>query len=111
IYDCNFIDAKVVGFINKMSNISNNKYPLFTVVFGKGSNDIENTEGFKYINLYGTYVIGPIFARNPKFLKQIMLDILDNKESRVCLKDIQYPYEENGYKIVYDELLKRKNKG
>lgn len=109
IYDSKIIDAKVVGFINKMSVTKNNEYPLFNVLFGKGDNDEENTEGFKYKNLYGTYVIGPIFARNPKFLNQIINDILSNKSTRMELKDIEYPYEQKGYDIVLTELTNRMN--
>ncbi|MEG2276152.1 MAG: glutamine amidotransferase [Clostridia bacterium] len=109
IYACDKIDAKVTGFINKMSIIKNNKNPLFKVIFGEGMSKDETIEGYVYNNLYATYVIGPILARNPKFLRHIVELICTNKSSKFKYKDIEYPYEEKGYEMVLEELTKRLN--
>lgn len=103
-----YFKNEVVGFINKMSNITNNHNPLFQVDFGIGENEKNDYEGIKYKNLFGTYVSGPILVRNPEMLKTIMLGICEVKDKKFKCKVNTYQNEEDGYLLVLSELMKRK---
>lgn len=81
-----YIDGKIIkknilGFINNNSYISEIKYPLF------------DNEGIKYNNFYATYILGPILARNPEFLKYF-LNNLTNKKLKYDLKIETKAYNE-----------------
>ena len=103
-----YFKNEVVGFINKMSNVTKNQNPLFEVEFGIGENDNSDYEGIKYKNLYGTYVSGPILVRNPEMLKTIILGICEIKDKNFKCKVNTYANEEDGYLLVLSELMKRK---
>lgn len=62
--------GKIIGFINNNS-YNDCYYNLFDY-------------GFKYNNFYGTYILGPILVRNPKFLNYFMK--LFNKDIKLNLK-------------------------
>ena len=100
---------KVVGFINNMSSIKNNNQPLFNIEFGVGENKESKQEGIIYKNLIGTHLIGPILERNPEILQLIIEKIGKNKDEKFEYKQIEYIEEENGYKLVLQELENRKN--
>lgn len=102
IYRSKYFNKKVVGFVNKTSNIVHNINPLFEVEFGIGQNENKDYEGVKYKNFYGTYISGPIMVRNPDVLKTFMKLLC--KE----YKDIEYENENKGYELVLMELSKRK---
>lgn len=103
-----YLQEKVVGFINKMSNVTHNQNPLFEVEFGVGENENNDFEGIKYKNVYGTYVSGPILVRNPGFLNHIIMEICKNKDKSFDKQLPKHENEEEGYKLVLEELTKRK---
>lgn len=107
IYKSKYFETKVVGFVNKMTEMYHNMSPLFEVEFGVGENKRNDYEGVKYLNLYGTHVSGPILARNPEFLKKLVTTVGENIDSKFTYKEIDYPYEEAGYKLVLSELENR----
>ena len=94
---------KVVGFINTMSNIDGNDDPLF--IFDYTTYDFKN-DGIAYKNVIGTHLIGPLLIRNPEILEYIIKRICVNKE--IEYKEIEYKEEKEGYKLVLEELEKRK---
>ena len=84
--------------------------PFFEVVFGIGENENKDYEGIKYKNLYGTHISGPILVRNPEFLKYLVQIICKNNRNNFEYKVIEYKNEEDGYKLVLEELENRMNK-
>jgi CobQ-like glutamine amidotransferase family enzyme len=110
IYSSNYLDNKVVGFINKMSEINHNLNPLFKVEFGIGENNKNDYEGVKFKNFFGTYVIGPILVRNPELLNKIVEQICMSIDDKFVLKEIEYDIEKKAYELVLTELENRKNK-
>lgn len=98
----------VVGFINKMSIIENNKNKLFDVDFGIGEDKDNKIDGIKHNNFYGTHVIGPILSRNPEFLENLVKLVCSNVDMDFKLKKVNYQNEEKGYELVLRELTKRK---
>ena len=95
---------KVVGFINTMSIIENNEEPLFK--FDYSTYNLKD-DGIMYKNTIGTHLIGPLLIRNPEILEYIIKKICQMKE--VEFKEIEYEEEDKGYKLVLEELEKRKN--
>jgi len=73
-----FNDIKIVGFKSSFSQSFGKEKPLFNVIKGIGINKRSNVEGFRINNLFGTYVLGPLFVFNPLFTKYI-LDLLGVK--------------------------------
>ena len=60
-----FDGKKIIGFINKSSQIEGVKNPLFSIKQGVGNcNNSPNVEGIQSDNFYGTHVIGPLLIRN-----------------------------------------------
>lgn len=98
---------KVVGFVNKMTEMYHNMSPLFKVVFGIGENKNNEYEGVKYLNFYGTHISGPILTKNPTFLKSLVIEIGKRVDSKFKYNEKEYPYEEASYKLVLEELEKR----
>lgn len=109
IYKSQYFENKIVGFVNKKTEMYHNMSPLFEVEFGIGENQRNDFEGVKYINLYGTHVSGPILARNPEFLKKLVIDICKQTNKKFEYKEVEYPYEKDGYELVLNELEKRKS--
>jgi CobQ-like glutamine amidotransferase family enzyme len=79
VFDCDLFDEKVVGFINKSTELSVAEKPLFSVDFGIGNNRNDKFEGVLRENLFATHLIGPVMAKNPAFLETITKRILANK--------------------------------
>ena len=108
IYKSQFLENKVVGFVNKCTKIYHNNSPFFEVEFGVGENENNDYEGVKYKNLYGTHVSGPILVRNPEFLEMIVELICKKRNKDFKCKEIEYKNEKEGYELVLGELEKRK---
>lgn len=109
IYKNKFLKKRVVGFVNKMTNIVHNLNPLFEVEFGIGENENKDIEGIKYKNLYGTHVSGPILVRNPEILEMIVRMICMKKDRNIIYKRKEYKNEKDGYELVLNELKNRMN--
>lgn len=65
--NCNFLRRKViVGFENHTmtTHLFENTSPFLTLQKGFGNNK-DNTEGARFNNVIGTYIVSPIFAQNP----------------------------------------------
>lgn len=101
------VKNKVVGFINTMSSIKNNKQPLFKIEWGDKYKGIE-AEGIIYKNLIGTHLIGPLLERNPEILKLVIEKICIQKDKEFKIKDIEYCDEQKGYELVLKELEARR---
>ena len=108
IFKSKYFKNEIVGFINKMSNITNNQNPLFEVLFGIGENENNDYEGIKYKNIYGTYLSGPLLVRNPEILRTLILGICEVKDRNFKCKINTYKNEEDGYSLVLAELMRRK---
>ncbi len=104
ILNSKVFQKEVVGFVNKQSEIFNNKNPLFNVKLGPSDNIQSKTEGVYKNNFYSTYVIGPLLVRNPEVLKLITYGIIKKKDPNYEIKEINYNNEDDGYNLVLTEL-------
>lgn len=94
--------GEIVGFINKCTKIDQiEELALFHYEF-KDSNLVDNNyEGYRYRNLFGTHVIGPILVKNPNFMRYIIKLLVKD------YKEISYPYEEDSYNVTLNALKQR----
>ena len=96
--------GEVVGFINRSSLIHGGEEDkLFTYEFRYVTLKDNEYEGYRYRNLFGTHIIGPILVKNPSFMKKIVSLLLKGN-----VKEIEYPLEEEAYRVTFSELKKRK---
>ena len=102
ICEADFLDKRLVGFINKSSLVSGIENHLFKIRFGIGDNPDERFEGIRDRNFFGTHVTGPILMKNPHFLIYIAAVILGREPS-----DSHLEYERRGYEITLSKLSER----
>ena len=102
---CNEEIGELVGFINKCSIIEENKEDsLFEYAFKQKEIVDNDYEGYRYKNVFGTHIIGPILVKNPNFMKYIIKLLIKDKE----YKEISYQYEEDSYNVTLNALKERK---
>lgn len=73
--------GKLVGFENHSGRtyLGANLKPLGKVLKGVGNNGEDVTEGAVYKNTFGTYMHGPVLAKNPQFADELIVRSLKNK--------------------------------
>ncbi len=104
IFEADFLDKPLVGFVNKCSTIKGVETPAFKVRMGLG-NDDGKFEGLRKNNFIGTHLTGPIMVKNPHFLKyEASLE-----SGRKDLSDDFLVYEKKGFEITLSELKARNN--
>lgn len=91
----------LIGFQNRDSVLRNVNVPhLFEVISGTGYVPKSNFEGIHQNNFYGTYLLGPILARNPHFTEHLVKEI-------TLLKDLSYKKHQDKYETkAYQEYMK-----
>lgn len=103
------LDTPLVGFINKCSEITNVPQTLFQVVMGLGNSVNDQNEGWRYKNVFGTHLIGPILVKNPHFMTYI-IKLIGSSIENFEYKPLPYPYEESAYQVTLSALQKRLEK-
>jgi len=89
--------SPIIGFQNRLSCLINEKKHLFKVIIGHADNSKSNFEGYHYKNFFGTYLLGPLFIRNPHFTDYLIQEIMKNK---------YIPVKPNYEHKAYQEYLK-----
>lgn len=74
------IDENIIGFENHIGNILTYDDSII-----------------KIDNFYGTYIIGPILVRNPKFCSYLIKQIIKSKDEEFKFKDENYKLDELAY--------------
>lgn len=94
-------DSFCYGFANRTAYLEGeNEYPLFTNVVGfSDSESCDGTEGTLYKNFFGTFSMGPVLARNPNFLKEILKRLLGDVP-----KECDFSLEEKAQSLVLAEF-------
>lgn len=100
-------DAPVVGFMNKSSLLSGVETPLLTATaLGFGNAEKGDAEGFLYKNVMGSHLTGPILAKNPRLLEQVIAAIYARR-GEACPSIPQDKWAEEGYAVTAKELKNR----
>lgn len=80
------IKEKIIGFQNRCGTIYDIDKPLFKILDGTGSSPKILKEGYKYNNFYATYLLGPLFIRNPYFTNYLIKNIIKTKNKKYKFK-------------------------
>ncbi len=81
VYTFPSLKEELIGFENRSSVLKYVKEPhLFDVKSGTGYVPKAIVEGIHKKNFYGTYLLGPLFIRNPYFTEYIVKEILEQKK-------------------------------
>ena len=98
----------VVGFINKCSTISGVETPLLTSVqLGYGNEGLKTPEGFRYQNVIGSHLTGPILVRNPRLLDAVVAAIYEKRGEPLPAERPASQWAEDGYAITAQQLKQR----
>ena len=97
----NGLTETILGFQNRNTILDNlGEVHLFEVITGYGYQEETHFEGIRSKNFYGTYLLGPILARNPYFTEYIVSKIMTSK-------GLEYHPYQNEYEIkAYKEYMK-----
>lgn len=89
-----FLKDNVLGFLNHQGKIY--------------INDKKKLDGYGIYkkNFYGTYILGPILARNPEFLEYFLKKLLKSKNKNFRLKGINRELDDEAY---LDYVIFKKN--
>ena len=104
IFEADFLDRPLVGFVNKCSEIQGIDQPLFRVKMGLGNTKDGTGEGVRLNNLFCTHLTGPVLMKNPDFLVYVA-KLMTGKALE------PNPLAENGYAITLRELSARLENG
>ncbi len=86
-----FLDRPVVGFENHSGRTfigNDSDCSLGEVIYGNGNNGEDGKEGMVYKNVFGTYLHGPLFPKNPHLCDYIIKKALQNKYGEVVLQEL-----------------------
>ena len=106
IFRFNNLKDYLIGFQNRDSVLRNVNEPhLFEVIDGTGYLPKSNYEGIHKNNFYGTYLLGPILARNPHFTEYLVKEILKSKN--LSYKKIHDKYETKAYQEYIKNIIEK----
>ena len=98
----------VVGFVNKCSTISGVEYPLLNAVqLGYGNEGLKTPEGFRYKNVIGSHLTGPILVKNPRLLDAVVAAIYEKRGVALPAELPVNRWTEDGYTITAEALKQR----
>lgn len=92
----------MVGYKSQFGSSYNNSHPFISVVNGYGLNSDDKSEGIRYRNFFGTYLIGPLLVYNPPFTEYLLGILGQNVE--IAHRDSVY----EAYKLRTEEYLSYK---
>lgn len=105
-------DGAVVGFMNKCAVISGVETPLLTsLAMGFGNDREGGGEGFRYNNVLGSELTGPILVKNPLLLGAVIAAIYRRRGEPLPADIPAYPYEELAYSVTAQQLKLRCESG
>ena len=106
--ESDFIDAPIVGFANKSSVISGVETPLLhTLNMGIGNEGEKAPEGFRYRNVIGSHLTGPLLVKNPRLLEALVRAIYVRRGEALPETLPVFPHAEEGYAVTAEQLKLR----
>jgi len=99
----------LVGFENHSgkTHLGEGVSPLGKVLFGHGNNGEDSGEGVRYLNVFGTYLHGPLLPKNPHFADLLLELAIQRHGSDTCLMELDDRLEEAAHKAMVKRLLKQ----
>lgn len=81
--------------------------PLGRVLYGFGNNEQEGVEGARYKNAFGTYLHGPLLAKNPGLADYLLSLALARRYGQVPLRRLDDELELQANRSVYEAYRPR----
>ena len=82
--------------------------PLLTSVqLGYGNEGLKTPEGFRYKNVIGSHLTGPILVKNPRLLDKVVSAIYEKRGEALPEKRPTNQWTEDGYAITAEQLKQR----
>ena len=101
-----YADA-VVGFANKSSLLTGVETPLLTeVALGYGNEGEKTPEGFRYKNVLGSHLTGPLLVKNPRMLEAVIAAIYARRGETLPPIPRDH-WGADGWAITAEQLKKR----
>lgn len=95
-YKCKISKDYIIGFENhKGKTVSNENNFLYKD---------DEKEGIIYKSFIGTYVIGPLLIRNPKFCEHYIKTLINTKNNKFKFKKFDFELEKQAYKKAVELL-------
>lgn len=98
----------IVGFENHggRTYIGSNR-PFGKVLYGKGNNGEDGTEGVLYKNVVGTYLHGPLLPKNPHICDYLLSHALERKYGVSALDPLDDTQEKEANQAIYHRFVKQ----
>ncbi len=82
--------------------LKDEKDALGKLIYGKGNNDTDSTEGGKYKNAIFTNALGPVFVKNPWYTERIINEALKAKgeEPALAIEESFFEIERNSFNTI-----------
>lgn len=107
VLQSNVLGTTIVGFENHYGTADTDKHsPLGKVVFGKGSNLSQKTEGILEDNIIATYLHGPLLPKNPALTDYIIKKALKKKYGEVDLSPLDDKLEIEAHDYIKNSYTK-----
>ncbi|MFV0424535.1 MAG: type 1 glutamine amidotransferase [Bacilli bacterium] len=87
-------DGEVIGFENHSGETFHSYEPLGEVIVGYGNTTERNLEGFKYKNVIGTYMHGPILPKNSPLIKIFVKNICEYAKIDIDINKLNFEMED-----------------
>ena len=95
-YKCKISKDYIIGFENhKGKTVANENNFLYKD---------DEKEGIMYKSFIGTYVIGPLLIRNPKFCEHYIKTLINTKNNKFKFKKFDFELEKQAYKNAVELL-------
>ena len=111
VYETPKLEHEIIGFQNKCSTMKFVSDPhLFDVKVGTGYVPKSLVEGICKNHFYGTYLLGPLFIRNPYFTEYVVSEILKFKKTLYTpyVDELEIKaYEEYQKNLLHEELSEK----
>lgn len=98
----------IVGFENHggRTYIGDNT-PFGKVIYGKGNNGEDGTEGVLYRNVVGTYLHGPLLPKNPHICDYLLSNALERKYGASDLIPLDDTQEQEANQYIVQRFVKQ----
>ena len=108
VVEMNDKSKTLVGFENHSGKtyLGEGVVPLGKVLFGHGNNGDDREEGVRYLNVFGTYLHGPLLPKNPHFADLLLELAILRRGSDTPLRELDDRLEGLAHEAIVNRLLK-----
>lgn len=113
MYQCDDLPGvTVVGFENHAGKtyLGSGVRPIGKVLYGKGNNGEDGTEGARYKNVFATYSHGCLLPKNPEVADMLIRWALQRKYPNFDLTNLEDTLEHQAHRYMETRLQKAQNK-